>query len=432
MYDAIVIGAGIIGAAIGFELAKKGYRTLNVDKQPAAGYGSTGNSCAVVRLHYSTWDGTAMAWESLHHWRDWKKYLNTTDESGLSRYINTGCLVITSEHYDVSSYFRYFKDLGIEFEIWDPEKLTRNIPIFTDDSVWPPCLPNDEKFWSEPVGKITGAVFYSDSGYINDPQLATHNLQRAAEANGGEFIFEQEVEKIRRSENQVVGVALRSGEQIDAPIVVNVAGPHSFLVNRLAGVQDLMKIKTRALRREVHFVPSPQGFDFESGGYICADEEVGCYCRPEVGNTILIGSLDPECEPKVWIDNPDSYNQAVTIERWKAQVYNFAKRVPSLEIPQHPVGIVDLYDVSDDWIPIYDKTELNGYYIAIGTSGNQFKMAPLVGQLMAKLIDACENGHDNDKEPVQIEGHYTGVRLSAGFYSRLREFHSESSYTVTG
>ena len=44
-YDAIIIGAGIIGSAVGFELAKKGWKTLNVDRNSAAGYGST--SCHV-------------------------------------------------------------------------------------------------------------------------------------------------------------------------------------------------------------------------------------------------------------------------------------------------------------------------------------------------------------------------------------------------
>ena len=37
-YDAVIIGAGIIGAATAFELSKCGYRTLNVDMLPAAGY----------------------------------------------------------------------------------------------------------------------------------------------------------------------------------------------------------------------------------------------------------------------------------------------------------------------------------------------------------------------------------------------------------
>ena len=38
-YDAIVIGAGIIGSAVGLELSRKGWKTLNIDKLPAAGYG---------------------------------------------------------------------------------------------------------------------------------------------------------------------------------------------------------------------------------------------------------------------------------------------------------------------------------------------------------------------------------------------------------
>ena len=60
-FDAIIIGAGVIGGAIGFELAKRSYRTINIDKLPAAGFGSTSNSCAIVRAHYSTYDGVADA-----------------------------------------------------------------------------------------------------------------------------------------------------------------------------------------------------------------------------------------------------------------------------------------------------------------------------------------------------------------------------------
>ena len=64
-YDAVVIGAGIIGTAVGFELSKRGWKTLNIDSLPAAGYGSTGASCAIIRVHYSTLDGCAFAYEVL-------------------------------------------------------------------------------------------------------------------------------------------------------------------------------------------------------------------------------------------------------------------------------------------------------------------------------------------------------------------------------
>ncbi len=89
-YDAVIIGAGVIGAATAFELAKRGYRTLNVDKLPAAGYGSTGATCAICRTHYSTVDGTALAHESFLHWKDWPNHLGTEDERGYARLIQTG------------------------------------------------------------------------------------------------------------------------------------------------------------------------------------------------------------------------------------------------------------------------------------------------------------------------------------------------------
>ncbi len=93
-YDAIILGAGILGGAIAFELSKKGYRTVNVDKLSAAGEGSTGSTSAIVRTHYSTWDGTALAYESFKHWQDWPAYLEVEDERGPARMIETGMVII--------------------------------------------------------------------------------------------------------------------------------------------------------------------------------------------------------------------------------------------------------------------------------------------------------------------------------------------------
>ena len=78
-FDAIIIGAGILGCSIAFELSKKGWKTLNVDTLEAAGHGSTANTCAVIRIHYSTLDGTAAAYESYKYWDEWDKYIGVED-----------------------------------------------------------------------------------------------------------------------------------------------------------------------------------------------------------------------------------------------------------------------------------------------------------------------------------------------------------------
>src|SRR3954454_8569199 len=92
--DAIIIGAGVIGAAIAYELAKRGYRTLNIDKLPTSGYGPTSNSCAIVRAHYSSREGVAMAYEGFYYWDDWERYLGVTDDMGLSKYVQCGTLLL--------------------------------------------------------------------------------------------------------------------------------------------------------------------------------------------------------------------------------------------------------------------------------------------------------------------------------------------------
>ena len=432
--DAIIVGAGVIGSSVAFELAKRGYKTLNIDKLPTSGYGSTSNSCAIVRAHYSTWDGVAMAYEGFFYWDDWDDYIGVMDDRGMIKYMKTGSILFKLEGEDHSSKcLKLFKEIGVEHEIWDLEKLKEMIPIYSHDQYDGTTRPDeDDHFWDKTGKKIEGAVYTPGSGYVSDPQLTSHNLQVAAEANGGDFIFNSEITEIRQQNGKIEGVTLKTGEQIDSPIVVNVAGPHSFVINRMADVERDMNIKTRALRHEVHHVPSPEGYDFEKDGFHTSDGDNGIYFRPETGNTILIDSEDPLCDPKEWISDPDNYNQQVTESQWKAQVYRCAKRIPQLKIPSRTSGVVDLYDVSDDWLPIYDKSALKGFYMAIGSSGNQFKNAPVAGHCMAELIDACENGQDHDTNPVKVKTVYTGLELNMGFYSRNREINPNSSFSVNG
>jgi len=431
-YDAIIIGAGIIGTCTGFELAKRGFRTLNVDKLPAAGYGSTSNTCAIIRLHYSTPAGVAMARESYFYWIDWGKYIGAHDEAGYARYVNTGCLVTKTEknHY-LEHVMASLDELHVAYEELDVEGMRRKLALLDTRAYGPPVAADDARF-GQPTGEhVAGAVYIPESGYINDPQLSCHNVQRGCEAAGGEFRFNAEVVEILREGGQAGGVRLADGTEIRAPVVVNVGGPHSFIINRMAGVEEGMNIRTRALKQEVCHVPAPEGIDYNALGMLISDGDIGCYSRPEVGNHILIGSEDPPCDDFEWVDDPDDYDTSFS-GQWRTQALREAQRVQGLPIPEKRQGIVDLYDVSDDWIPIYDRSDLPGFYMAVGTSGNQYKNGPVAGQLMAHLIETVENGHDHDAEPVRFRMKYTRRECDIGFFSRLRTVNPDSSYSVIG
>ncbi len=431
-YDAVVIGAGVIGCAVTLELTRRGLRVLDVDKAPAAGAGSTINSCAIVRFSYSTIPGIQIAYEGMRYWTDWANYVGADDELGLIEYHQVGQLLIrTGEQDHTERVAELWTELDIPFESWTPEELKARLPILDSGLYGPPTRPDDEHFWDDAHGQIAGAYYSAEAGYVSDPQLSCHNLQRGAEAAGAEFWFGAEVTSIDQADGRVAGITLADGRSVTAPIVVNVAGPHSYLINQMAGVYDTMNIKTKALRHEVAHVPAPPGFDFMANGVVAADDDNGVYFRPEVGNNVLVGSSDPECDPREWVD-PDDYNTNLTQAQWEAQVLRANRRIPELGVPHDRKGVVDLYDVSDDWIPIYDRTDLDGFYVAIGTSGNQYKNAGVAGHMMAELITAVEAGHDHDAEPVVATGVYTGCELDIGFFSRNRQINPDSSMSVHG
>ena len=437
-YDAIVIGAGVIGAATALALARKGLEVLSVDRLPSAGYGSTSGSCAIIRPYYSTLEGCALAYEGHFYWKDWAAFLGVPDERGYARYVNCGCLVMKTEgNRQLAPVLALMDELGCPYDELDEAQVLARMPILDLDCYAPPRRPDDPEFARPNGSRIGGAVMFHAGGYVTDPQLSAHNLQRAAEAAGTSFRFNTAVEAILRGGDgrggeRVAGVRLAGGDTVTAPVVVNVAGPHSSKVNRMAGVEEGMRIKTRALRHEVAHVPSPAGYDFEHLGCVVSDNDTAAYLRPEHGNHILIGSEDPDCDHKEWVD-PDDWNRDFT-EHARTLAMRAAQRVPELPVPNlsRMKGVVELYDVSDDWIPIYDKSDLPGFYMAIGTSGNQFKNAPVAGEMMAGLVAACEAGHDHDAEPLGFHLRHVDRDISIGFFSRNRAINENSSFSVLG
>jgi sarcosine oxidase subunit beta len=185
------------------------------------------------------------------------------------------------------------------------------------------------------------------------------------------------------------------------------------------------------MRQEVHHIPAPPGVEIERDGMVLADDDLGFYCRPDLGGNLLIGSIEPECDDLQWIEDADVYDPNVS-DLWETQVLRANRRFPEIGVPHQRRGVVGVYDVSDDWLPIYDRTDLDGFYVAIGTSGNQFKNAGSAGHAMAELIDAIDAGHDHDARPVQVVGRYTGRPVDLGAFSRNRSVTSDSSMSVHG
>lgn len=430
MTRAIVIGAGVIGSSVALELARGGYEVVVVDQGPGAGAGSTSASSAIIRFSYSTRDAILTSWEAARLWEDWAGHLGVVDPEGIARYIPTGNLIFRTTGYDGVTMLGLWDEIGIPYEVLGPDDLHERFP-WLDVGKYHPPKPIDDPAFGDDATERLSAIYTQRGGFVDDPMLAARNLAHAARAHDAVFRFRTSVVAIERDGDAVAGVRLAGGEVVEAPVVVNAAGPHSRIVNRLAGVTDDMRIGHRALRQEVFTVPAPPGAALADGAPLVADLDIGQYFRPQPGGTLLAGGTEPECDELHWVDDPDTNSEHPTVEVWETSMMRLARRLPELGVPSRPSGIAALYDVADDWVPIYDRSSLEGFFMACGTSGNQFKNAPLAGRFMRAIIDATLAGHDHDADPVQFTGELTGRDIDLGAFSRRRD-PAATSGTVMG
>ncbi len=429
-YDAVIIGAGVIGCAIALDLARRGLRTLNVDRGPAPGHGSTSWSAAIIRPYYSTTDGTALAFEAHFAWQNWEEYLGHRPETPL-HYHEIGCLVLeAADNRQLAGTRAIMREVGVPFTDVAAGDLSEWLPG-ADLRQFSPARRIDDPQFGETAGDpVTGAMFCPTGGYISDPQLATAQIADAVERAGGQFRFNDTVLAIHQSGGRITGLTCGKGGLIHAPIVINAAGPASRWVNDLAGPRQPDQIATRPLRQEVATIRMPQTPAGPSLRFVLTDADCGIYMRPEQSETLLIGSLEPACDNLEYLDSED-YETSLT-DQWTNQVWRAALRFPHLGIPNTAQGFAALYDVSEDWIPVYDRSDIEGFFTAIGTSGNQFKNAPLVGQLMGHLIESVMNGADHDTAPLQFRLPATGSAIDLAAFSRLRPINRASSFSVLG
>jgi glycine/D-amino acid oxidase-like deaminating enzyme len=394
---------------------------LVVDKAGAPGQGSTSASSAIIRFNYSTWDGVATSWESKHCWDNWAAHLEGVDEVGMARFRRTGLAMLDVDLAPHAQVTPLFDRAGIPYEELDAEGLARLVPGIDPSRFWPPRRLADPAFWEESEA-LLGALWTPDAGFVDDPSLAAMNLANAARGRGARFVLGRTVVGVPGG-SATQGVALDDGSTCSAPVVINAAGPWSHRLNELAGVGRDWSVSVRPMRQEVHHVPAPHGYSRgDELGPTIADLDLGTYVRATPGDGLLVGGTEPECDGLDWVEDPDTVNPYPTQSLFQAQVTRAARRLPRLGVPVKPLGIAGVYDVTEDWMPIYDRTERDGFLVAIGTSGNQFKNAPLVGKFLTALVQGQES----------YRGEHTGLEVDLRTFSRLRERNAHSTGTVMG
>jgi sarcosine oxidase, subunit beta len=350
-YDAILIGAGVIGASLAFHLAERGLKTAILERRVSAS-GATGHSSGLVRMHYD------LAAESELTFVSYKDYFSNWRErvGGDCGFMNTGFLQIAKrEHED-----------KLRGNVANQQRIGINTSVISAAQV-------KELFPDLITDHFDFAAYEPDSGYA-DATLTTNSFLEAAKRNGATLVQNCEVTAIHTSGGRVTGVSTTKGD-FDAPLIINAAGAWAKQVASLADIDVPLETWTH----DVAFLHRPPSL----GKFPAAiDDVINCYFRPEGSALILAAGEDESLRG----EPPDAEEQTPTPTFLEKLIDAMVQRIPKIEESGLHSIHVGRDGITPDQRAIYGASGLDGFYLACGLSGTGFKTSPAAGASLVELI----------------------------------------------
>ena len=209
MLDVIVIGAGVMGAAVSRELSKYKLNIMVLDKENDVSNGTSKANSAIVHAGYDAKEGTLMA-----------KY----NVLGAGMYESL-CKEIGAPYKNVGSYVLAFSEEERKhIEKLYQRGLTNGVPQME-------ILEKDEILRREPnINKNVVAALYAGSAGIVGPWEFTIKLLENAALNGTEVLVDAEVSNIEKLQDGYK-VILKDGRSFETKVVINAAGVYADKIN---------------------------------------------------------------------------------------------------------------------------------------------------------------------------------------------------------
>jgi sarcosine oxidase subunit beta len=350
--EAVVIGGGVMGTSILYNLVTRGVQHPVLLERDALGSGSTGRSSGAIRMHYSTEVNARLAWESLHIFRNFDEIIG-----GEVGWTKTGYIIIVPEDSTegLRQNVEMQQSVGIATEIVSLEEARELAPAFHFD--------DGEAFAYEP-----------ESGHGDPSGTALAYSTRAREL-GATVLLQSPAQTVEVRGGRVVAVVTEA-EKYETPIAVVATGPWSSRFLGKLGI-DLPLVATRhevfLLRRPLDKIPNHPG---------AGDMSNLIYFRPEGPDLTLVGNGNREEKA-----DPDAYSPRVGMDFVEDIWGRLTKRIPDMEGAQFTTGYAGLYTTTPDLHPVIDRVDgIDGLYICTGFSGHGFKLSPTVGIVMSELI----------------------------------------------
>ena len=349
--DAIIVGAGLNGAAVAFFLQKKGFGRILVLEADMPGSGASGDAVGLLRSHYDNRPETELAAKSLPWFRNWRDMVG-----GGCGWLPTGFFrfIEAAETAKAHANVAVQREYGERVDILDRDVARLLAPQFSYDGV--------------------GAVVHEPDSGTADNHAATVTMLRQACAGGVELRPFTRVLRIEAGGGQVTGVVTDKG-RIASPVVVLAAGVGCKPLAATCGVDLPLVAKTI---RVAEVLP-PEDVRL-SVSYM--DPVSDSWITPRDQGRALI-AVSP---PSVAVD-PEADSSGFSRRHAATGLPPVARRLPGIE----NATIVRWWSRDDSFAPdgkpiIGAADGVEGLYLNTAAAGKGHKVAPAAGLALAELI----------------------------------------------
>lgn len=395
--DVVVVGAGIVGCAAAYALARRGARVVVVERGALPGEQSRKN-WGFVRQQGRDPSEMPLVMEANRMWRGLERELGADLE-----WVQGGNLALAADEARMARFEAWLpvaREFGLETRLLRAREL-------------PGVVPGLGGAWA-------GGLHTPGDGHA-DPEKTTDAFARAAAAHGAVIHLDCGVQAVTTGAGAVSGVVTERGE-VRAPAVVCAAGAWSSRLLRTLGfglpqrwVRGTVARTTPAPPQTACAVWGPGvafrqrrdgAFTIAAGGALDHDVTLDsvrqlrfflpnfwknkAMFRFHVGRP-LVASLAATLpgsaarrRPLVWDRGIEPRPNPAKVRRSLAELGRVLPALPPLGIARAWAGYID---ASPDLVPVLgDVPSLRGLVVATGFSGHGFAMGPIAGRLVAELI----------------------------------------------
>ncbi len=348
----LVVGGGISGLFIAYNLAKRGVRDIVVLEKSYLGAGSTGRCATGIRASFTSEEHVVLMRESIKLWKEYSS--SELGKYGL-QFIQGGYVWLARKEETVDLFKKLIalhNSFGVPTRIIDRDELKNLVPQLNTDLVVSAML-------DPTAGK----------SYVFTTVFA---LFKACRELGVEIRTGVEVKKLVAKGSRIIEAVTDTGT-IGADVFIIAAGAGSRDLLKTVGIEVPIKNMPRHVLVTEAFQKTfdPLVIDWDTPGvpYIVQTVE---------GNFFIGREIEEEPELSIYSQRIDFMPKAL---RPIAQLFPFLKHVRVL---RYWIGY---YVTTPDHHPIYGPfEEFENLYVATGFSGHGYMMGPITGKLIAEWI----------------------------------------------